>query len=586
MAVLSPPKPHFPIGVHDFEVLKCQGYAFVDKSLFIADIVEGAVVTLFPRPRRFGKTLNMTMLRHFFERPRVGSAASSELFSDMAIWSREGGRFQRHHRRYPVISLSFKGVKQSKWNDAWREIRAELATETARVLAHHDVALGSDDSRPQSETLRLAVMGQAQPAELHRLLPALLTTLAEATGESAILLIDEYDAPLHAAWQYGYWDEALEFFRGFLSHGLKDAPHLYRGVLTGILRVAKENIFSGLNNVRVHTILTPTEPSRFGFTEDEVGELVALAGATDRLDGLRQAYDGYRFGGERPVTMFNPWSIMHWLAERHVGYPAYWVNTSANDLARELLTRTAATNGPDLARLVAGETITRVLRDAVPLQDLFHDDELLWPLLTFTGYLTPEVVTLEEGQFLAQLRIPNQEIFAVFRDTFLPLVARATAPREQSPIARAMLSGDTEALEAELGRALVSALSFHDLGSTGPAAPESGPDPKAIEAVYQAFIIGLLLHLAPTHRVVSNREAGYGRADVLVFPRAPGPGVVLELKVITRRDTPETAMARALAQLRDRAYAAELRAAGADPVHALGVVFDGKRCWVEAVQDS
>jgi hypothetical protein len=403
-----------------------------------------------------------------------------------------------------------------------------------------------------------------------------MTALAEKTGENVILLIDEYDAPLLTAWQRGYWTEALDFFRVFLSQALKDAPHLFRGVLTGILRVAKENIFSGLNNVIVRTIFDGRTAERFGLTAGEVTELTVLAGESDRLPGLLAAYDGYRFGAAHPVTMVNPWSIMHWLEERPEGFPAYWANTSANDLARALLTRTAATNGPDLLKLVAGGTVTRALRDAVPLQDLFRDDDLLWPLLTYTGYLTPESVTVEGGQHVARLRIPNQEIFAVFREAFLPLVAVSTAPHNQSPLAQALLEGDVEVLEAELGRALVSALSFHDV-------PGLEGDTRPIEAVYQAFIIGLLLHLEPTHRVVSNREAGYGRADVLVFPKQPGPGVVLELKVITRRDTRETAMQRALSQLRDRDYAAELRAAGADPVRQLGVVFDGKRCWVEAV---
>jgi hypothetical protein len=274
--------------------------------------------------------------------------------------------------------------------------------------------------------------------------------------------------------------------------------------------------------------------------------------------------------------MYNPWSVVHFLSRPRNDFEAYWANSSANDLARALLTRTAATNGPDLLKLVAGGTVTRALEDAVPLQDLFRDDELLWPLLTYTGYLTPESVTVEGGDHVARLRIPNQEIFAIFRKTFLPLVAVSTGTREHSPLAQALLEGDVEILEAELGRALVSALSFHDV-------PSLEGDTRPIEAVYQAFIIGLLLHLEPTHRVVSNREAGYGRADVLVFPKQPGPGVVLELKVITRRDTRETAMQRALSQLRDRDYAAELRAAGADPVRQLGVVFDGKRCWVEAV---
>jgi hypothetical protein len=344
-------------------------------------------------------------------------------------------------------------------------------------------------------------------------------------------------------------------------------------VLTGILRVAKENIFSGLNNVEVRGIFDAASAERFGFTEDEVEALAARAGLSGQLSEFRSWYNGYRFGGDHPATVYNPWSIMRRCAAPAGPFEPFWVNVSRNELARAALTRLSASDGAALERILGGEAVEVVVHEAVALEDLARDDSQVWSLLTLSGYLTPERVTRTDDGPLAALRIPNREVAAVFRATFLPLAGVSNRPSAPSLLTTFLLSGRVADFAGKLSEIITAALSYHD------TARFAG---QPVESVYHAFILGLFLHLAPTHEVVSNREAGHGRADVLIYPRNPGEaGVVLELKVVDAEagETPEAAVASALSQLARMDYAAALRARGADPVHELAVAFHGKRCW-------
>jgi len=567
MTLLGPAPPRFPVGISDYPRLRREGYTYVDKTPLIADVVDhGPVTLLLPRPRRFGKTLNMSTLRAFFER---GGDDRADLFIDTWAWEHDGGRLRSHFQRYPLIALSFKDVRASAWPMAWGLIRSQLQRELRRLWARHGLAevVASDAGAVALHQRMLAA--DAPPADLALYLPQLVAWLAEATGEGVVVLIDEYDAPMHAAWEHGYWDEALDFFRVFLASGLKDESRLFRGVLTGILKVAKENIFSGLNSVRSLSVLQPLASTRFGFTEAEVGALAASAGVAHHLDGLRAWYDGYRFGGTQPSTMYNPWSILSYLVDPSAGFQSFWKNTSSNALVHELLLAQAESVGGDIATLIGGGAVSKTVDESVPLEQLRRAPDALWSLLTFSGYLTPVTAAPTRHGYEVSLRIPNEEVLAVFEDAFTS-VLRAAGPGGGglAALVAAMLSGEVEELHARLEALLTSALSFHDFG------------PRPVEAVYQAFFVGLLVHLEATHRVTSNREAGFGRADILVTPRTAGPGAVLELKAVGRRETPEEALARATAQLRDRDYAAEVRAAGATVVHQYAVVFDGKRCWV------
>jgi hypothetical protein len=572
LGAISPPQ--FSVGQSDYALLRRGEMTYVDKTMWAADILgSGSVIHVVPRPRRFGKTLNMSMLRYFVERT---DEDRTDLFAHTALWNAQDGRYRQHFQRYPTIYLSFKDLKEATWHDLWVGLRQLLATELERALR----VLAASGFVPDGASDRqwLAKLDEeATPAHYSALLLQLTTWFEKATGERTVILIDEYDAPLHAAWQHGYWDTAVTFFRNFLSAGLKDNNHLYKGVLTGILKVAKEGIFSGLNHPDVATILTSHMSTRFGFTEDEVAALADVTGCPDQLPVMQQWYNGYQFGQVPPHTLYNPWSILNFL-NRHPDAPqAFWKNSSDNALIRILLARHAAALGPLVETLLQGGTVTQLVDENVAMPQLHESPETAMGLLFFSGYLTASALQHTPDGMLVSLRIPNLEVRSVFTQTFRawlnsePGTGGSALVRDLSI---AMLAGDTQLFERQLSRLLVTMLSYHDLGG------------RQVEAVYQAFVVGLLVFLEPTHLVRSNREAGYGRADILVTPRTPGPGGVLELKVMEPDfgDTVESCLAQAVAQLNDRDYAAEVRAGGATEVHQYAVVFDGKRCWVRRVE--
>lgn len=572
MRILGPPSLRIPTGVSDYAEVRRDGYTYVDKTAVICDVLERpGKVKLIPRPRRFGKTLNLSTMRYFFE----SSGDNHEgLFADTEIWELDEGSYRAHFQRYPVIALSFKDVKATAWSSCWEEARGAIQSEVRRLWSVHGLAEYFSGNVPVQDRYAAITDPAAERYVIASSLEQVSAWLATATGERAVVLIDEYDAPLHAAWHHGYWDEAIDFFRRVLSGVFKDNPNLFRGVMTGILRVAKENIFSGLNNVETYSILNDPMSSAFGFTQVEVDGLAGRADATEHLPDFRAWYNGYRFGYAEPVTVYNPWSLLKAVAEPSAGMRGYWKNTSSNALVREQLMRHAAVAGSAIESLIVGEAIATTIDDNVALSDVSDSAGAMWSLLTFSGYLTPVSVETSHAGFRASLRIPNREVESIFRTTFADLLALGgTTGQTTHALTSAMLSGDARAFERGLGETLKTAMSVFDFG------------PRAIEAVYQAFIIGLLVHLEPTHAVRSNRESGFGRADVLITPRQSGSGAVLELKVIDTdyEETRESALEAAVEQIRDREYAAEVLAAGATAVHQYAVVFNGKRAWVEMV---
>jgi hypothetical protein len=558
MTVLGKPGGAFPKGLSEYRLIRRQGYAFVDKTAFIADVLDsGASTTLFTRPRRFGKTLNLLMLRDFLER---GNEDVTDVFEDTEIWHLPGN-YRQHFRRYPVIWLSFRDVGGATWEETETGLAEAFEGEVDRLT---DLYPGL---RKHRETL---LSRERQPFFLKRL----SRLLFKLSGERVVILIDEYDSPLHGAWLGGYWHKAVSLFRRLFSGGLKDAPHLWKGVVTGVLRVAKESLFSGLNNFDVIGLTEDRSASRFGFVESEVEALAERGGLADDMPELRRWYNGYRVGGLNGVTIYNPWSVIARLASPTHPCAGYWLGTSSNDLARDLMTRTAATNGELIRRLIAGESVEVQLPENVALQDLYADDALLWPLLCFAGYLTPERLSWSEEGLTAWLRIPNVEVRAAFTQAFLPLAGQSARPGGPlTQVSRALLEGDVGSLRDALTDVMVRALSYHDLAPGSPLV--------RVESIYHAFILGLLLHLGPHWHVKSNLESGHGRPDVLIWPKqGKGPGVAMEFKVLGRGETVETGLSRALEQLDKRDYAATLREAGCDPIHELGVVFDGKLAWV------
>jgi hypothetical protein len=397
------------------------------------------------------------------------------------------------------------------------------------------------------------------------LLPELSQALATHHGQPVVILIDEYDTPIHAAWLHGYYDEAISFFRTFYGEGLKGNAHLFRGVLTGILRVAKESIFSDLNNLMVHDTLDPYFSTAFGFTEPEVQQLAREAGAESSLPALREWYDGYDFGGH---AIYNPWSVLNALAKPKMPPQPHWRYTSSDSILERLLGK----QGPEPEHwqaLLEGKSIQQILLPSLPLRDLDHNPDALWTFLLFSGYLTASDVDYSQANMQAWLRIPNREVRGIYEAVFDGWIRRPLGSQGQADaLVDALLRGDADAASASITRVLTEMASYHDF-------------PREREDLYHAFTLGLLARVRSTYLLRSNRESGYGRADLLLIPRQSGqPGVVIELKAPSAGQSPERALDEAMAQIERMNYRAELQAAGAQPIFAYALVFENRRAYL------
>jgi hypothetical protein len=560
-----------PIGIDDFRALREEQLEYVDKSDLIRQLLDrpGVQVVLLPRPRRFGKTVNLSMLRSYFEK---SDEDLSHLFQDLSIWQ-AGDKYRAHFQRYPVLLFNFKGTRGESFEHCWSVIREkiiDLYNEHRYLLESQK--LSDVDARRYQQILD----GTADQALYGRALLDLSAHLHKHHGEKVVILIDEYDAPLHAGYVQGYAPQILDFMRAFFTHGLKTNPHLYRGVVTGVLRVAKESLFLDANNIAVYTLLATPFNTCFGFTEAEVLLLLERCGQKGRLDEVRAWYNGYLFGGE---VIYNPWSVLSFLdrGDEHPG--PYWLSTSANDLVRELLERNALKLQPVFKELLEGGSIEQELDENVALSELHTSESALFSLLVFAGYLKAErrgPAPVERTVHL--LSIPNREVRLIYARTFRGWMQARMAGHGGSldRLIRALLGGDAESFEEQLQSFVTNLLSFHDPGALDP------------ERVYQGFVVGLLAVLEPEHQVRSNRESGRGRPDVIIRPAQPGkPGVVLELKVARPgKKTLEQALSEGLSQLQGNDYGAELRAGGAAPVHAFAVAFDGKEVRVRALEEA
>jgi hypothetical protein len=555
------------VGIDDFRKLREQRLEYVDKSHLVRELLDktGVEVVLLPRPRRFGKTLNLSMLRYFFEKT---GEDRSHLFEGLAIWQ-AGDAYRSHFQRYPIIHFNFKGTKGETFEHCWATIREKIVD----LYNEHRYLLASGGlSEVGARRYRQILDVTADQALYERALFDLSDYLHAHHGEKVVILIDEYDEPLHAGHVHGYAPRILEFLRAFLGGGLNSNVHLYKAVLTGILRVAKESLFSGLNNLGAYTLLATPYSTCFGFTEAEVTALLARRGRADKLEEVRAWYNGYVFGGS---VIYNPWSVVSFLDRQDERPGPYWLSTSSNDLVHELLERHALRLQPAFEALLEGGSLDRVLDENVVLNEVAENEGALWSLLVFSGYLKAEEIPGDPMERVVhRLSIPNREVREVYTTTFHRWMEAQMRGHGGSldELCDALLSGNAELLEEQLQVFVTNVLSYHDPGTVKP------------ERVYHGFVVGLLAVLEPSYQVRSNRESGQGRPDVVVRPMQPGqPGVVLELKVARpRKKTLAQALSEGLAQLRVNDYAAELRAAGAPVVHAFAVAFDGKRVRVKA----
>ena len=543
-----------PIGVSDFRLAQAE-YYYVDKTMLIKDFIdERPMVTLFTRPRRFGKTLNMDMLRTFFEKTEQDT---SVYFQDKKIWAC-GQKYRSYQGKYPVIFLTFKDVKFNTWEETFSAVRDIFAKETQR----HEELRTSDrcDEYDERKYARLAE-GNVTEVELSSALADLSAMLHKHHGTAPVIIIDEYDTPIQQGYMKGYYEEIILFMRNLFSGGFKDNRHLAFGFLTGILRVAKESIFSGMNNLSINSVLDHKYSAYFGFTSDEVREMAAYYGASDKYDEICEWYDGYRFG---KTEIFNPWSVVNYFSNE-CEPRAFWISTGSNDVIGEVLAEADEEIYHRLASLVNGETITTYIDTGVIYPQIKKNPSTIYSFFLVTGYLKAVKTTLSfNGDFMCEVALPNREIALVYHKEILQKFETMIPQSTAIAVQEAIFSGDNRKLKTQIQTLLMESVSSFD---------------TAGENFYHGFMLGLCALLGGFF-VTSNRESGEGRYDIQLKPVKKGlPGIIIELKA-EKNGTEESLKQlseTALKQIQEKQYDTELRAAGVEVIYKYGVAFCGKR---------
>ena len=550
-----------PIGVDNFRELIRKNYCFVDKTRFIKEILDGhSKVTLITRPRRFGKTLTLSMLRYFFTLEEA--EANRELFTGLDI-ERAGEKYMRQQGSRPVVFLTIKGAQGRRYAlmmDMLRELLLGLYDHYRYLL--ESTALTGDDKA----FFRRIMDKSANEAEWQLSLKRLLSMLKKHHGREAVLLLDEYDAPIICAWERGYYKECVDFMRVFLGEALKSNEDLDFAVLTGVTRVSKESIFSGLNNLRVCSVLSNRYSDILGFTQGETDQLLSGCGMEDQRENLKKWYDGYLFGG---TEIYNPWSVIQFI-ENDCKFKPYWLNTSGNGILKDLLARIDARKGEDLAGLMQGRPVNARINENIIYADINSDRETLYMLLLTSGYLKAVKIWQDEYQDeWASLQIPNWEIRRAFRDEILTNIVPHQGQIVLMDMLSAMRAGQVTDFAKYLSELLRDFVSYHDSDYS----PES---------FYHGLMLGFAVWLDGLYRVVSNRESGYGRFDIAFFPlQDKSPGIILELKSVRDEAELEKAAKGALAQIENKAYITELSRQGVSEVWKYGIAFCGKKAHLE-----
>lgn len=557
---LRQPNLPLPIGISDYRLASTE-YYYVDKTMMIKDFLdERPMVSLFTRPRRFGKTLNMDMLRTFFEKT---DEDTSVYFKNKNIWAC-GEKYRSHQGKYPVIFLSFKDIKCDTWEETFDAIKDLFSKEASR---HSELKSADVFNEYEEAYIEKILSGTATPVELSVALANLSMMLHKYHGVAPIIIIDEYDTPIQQGHIKGFYDEIIGFMRNLFSGGLKDNKHLTYGFLTGILRVAKESIFSGLNNLAINSILDTKYSEYFGFTADEVKEIARYYHAEDKYDEICEWYDGYKFGN---TEIFNPWSVINYF--RNGCQPrAYWQSTGSNDIIGEILGGADETIYEKLNALLQGESFLTYIDTGVIYPQVKSNPSSVYSFLLVAGYL--KVIKSEpsfSGDFMCEVALPNKEITFVYNKEILQKLNNIVPQATAISIQEAIYSGDTAALQKNLGTLLMQSVSSYD--TIG-------------ENFYHGLVLGLCATLDNRYYITSNRESGEGRYDICLCPKdAKMPGVLIELKAA--KDCPEDKLKelseKALAQIDSRKYETELTVKGVRNILKYGVAFSGKRVQITA----
>ena len=542
-----------PVGISGY-IEAATRYYYIDKTLLIRDFIDALPkVSLFTRPRRFGKTLNMDMLRVFFERT---STDTSVYFKDKAIWDC-GDYYRSFQGRYPVIYLSFKDVKYPTWNNALKDIAENIRSEYAR---HSDLSDSSSCNAVEKQTYQMIINGQADEVTLSRSLALLSAMLHKHYGMEAVIIIDEYDTPIQQGYASGYYDQVIAFIRNLFSGAFKDNSDLAYGFLTGILRVAKESIFSGMNNLKVNTIMDDRYSEYFGFTREEVARMLAYYGREDKMAEVCEWYDGYQFG---KTEIFNPWSVINYVDDNC--YPkAFWQSTGSNEIIGDIIAAATPEITENLRLLMQGESIVTYVDTGVIYPEVRKNPSSIYSFLLVAGYLRcTDIIQQNDGNFMCRVAIPNKEIVFVYAKE---IIAKLTPERGESTAAaiqQAIFERNTASLQKSIESYLLETISVFDAGS---------------EAFYQGLMIGLCAILNNRYRVRSNRESGLGRFDIQLYPLdSTLPGFIFELKASKKSaESLDELASDALSQIDEMKYATEMRADGIEDIIKVGIAFRGK----------
>lgn len=543
-------KKSLPIGVSDFK-LATTGYYYVDKTLMIRDFLDKKpMVSLFTRPRRFGKTLNMDMLRVFFEKTNEDT---SVYFKDKQIWQC-GDYYTKHQGQYPVIFLTFKDVKSMTWEETFQKIRRLISLEFIR---HNELETSSVLTAYEKEQYHLLAGDSGDEVDCQMGLQLLSLLLHKHYGRECIIIIDEYDTPIQQGHTCNFYPEIVNFMRNFFSGGLKDNPHLAFGFLTGILRVAKESIFSGMNNLKTYSILDDGYSSYFGFTEKEVKDMLRYYGKDDKYNELSEWYDGYRFGN---TEIFNPWSVINYISDNC--FPkAFWQSTGSNEIIGEIIQTATPEITKDLYKLLCGEKIAAYIDTGVIYPEVQNNPYSIYSFLLVAGYLkVANIYPQSDGNFMCDVAIPNKEITFVYEKEVLN---RTNQNSLAISISQAIFSKDTQKLQALLEDFMVKSISSID---------------GANEGFYHGMMLGLCAILGNRYKIRSNRESGLGRFDIQLMPLTKGmPGFIFEFKHTKDEHTDLSALAdSSLQQIEAKKYDTELRDNGVNSIISIGIAFRGK----------
>lgn len=539
-----------PIGVSDFK-LATTDYYYVDKTLMIRDFLDKKpMVSLFTRPRRFGKTLNMDMLRVFFEKTNEDT---SVYFKDKQIWQC-GDYYTKHQGQYPVIFLTFKDVKSMTWEETFQKIRRLISLEFIR---HNELEASSILTAYEKEQYHLLAGDSGDEVDCQMGLQLLSLLLHKHYGRECIIIIDEYDTPIQQGHTCNFYPEIVNFMRNFFSGGLKDNPHLAFGFLTGILRVAKESIFSGMNNLKTYSILDDGYSSYFGFTEKEVKDMLRYYGKDDKYNELSEWYDGYRFGN---TEIFNPWSVINYISDNC--FPkAFWQSTGSNDIIGEIIKTATPEITEDLYKLLCGEKIAAYIDTGVIYPEVQNNPYSIYSFLLVAGYLkVANIYPQSDGNFMCDVAIPNKEITFVYEKEVLN---RTNQNSLAISISQAVFSKDTQKLQTLLEDFMVKSISSID---------------GANESFYHGMMLGLCAILGNRYKIRSNRESGLGRFDIQLMPLTKGmPGFIFEFKHTKDEHIDLSALAdSALQQIEAKKYDTELRDNGVTSIISIGIAFRGK----------